>query len=169
MPARASSCASRGAAVSRSRMRSSFAPPSRRGTPARRDEWLPHPRDGAIVHRDVQFAVVNPCGGSSMHTLTETDSGREISLRPAESVVVELEENATTGFQWTAAASAGCVVVEDSGSLAPSGAAPGAAGARTFQVRAATPGTCDVEFRLGRSWESDRPPARSVRMRFRVE
>jgi len=104
-----------------------------------------------------------------MHTLTEADSGREITLRPRETAVVELEENATTGFRWTAAASGACVAVEDAGFLPSTGTAPGAAGTHTFQLRAATPGSCDVEFRLRRSWETGRPPARSLTMRLRVE
>ncbi|GIE98137.1 protease inhibitor I42 family protein [Paractinoplanes rishiriensis] len=102
-------------------------------------------------------------------TLTEADDGRDVVLHEHDAVVVRLTENAVTGYQWTAAASGDCVVLEEAGYAPPEAATPGAAGVRNFRMRAAASGVCEVEFRLRRAWETDRSPERTLRIRLRVE
>jgi len=100
-------------------------------------------------------------------TLTEADDRRDVVLHPGDTAVVRLTETPATGHQWTATVHGSCVVPEDAGfappgAAPPGSAAPGAAGTRSFRLRAAAPGMCDVEFRLGRVWETGRSPERSV-------
>jgi inhibitor of cysteine peptidase len=84
--------------------------------------------------------------------LTEADAGGEHALGVGQEVVLRLPENRTTGYRWQLSVPDGVAVTDDGYDAAPSGA-PGAAGTRTFRLRATAAGTHRVTARLRRSWE----------------
>ena len=85
--------------------------------------------------------------------LTEADAGREHAAAVGEQLVVRLPENPTTGYRWQLDAPAE-VAVEDDGFEPGGSGAPGAAGTRTFRLRATAPGTHHLAATQRRSWET---------------
>ncbi len=100
----------------------------------------------------------------------DSDSPEQVDLRVGDELVVELEENGTTGFEWQDATS------EPSGVLGqvhsefePGTGGAGAAGRRRFVVTAAKPGEASLTLALRRSWEVGREPRRSVTISVAVQ
>lgn len=102
-------------------------------------------------------------------TVTQDDSGRKISMRPGEELLVRVHGNASTGYEWKLADTAQPV-------LAPSGAvqyerdpAPanhvGVGGVETWRFAAAGVGHQQLELRYQRPWE----PAPTNVISFDVE
>lgn len=95
-----------------------------------------------------------------MMTLDKRDFGRHLTLVPGEEVLVELDENATTGFSWTAEGyAADSLALADTRFIAPSTTAVGAAGKRHFRFQARAAGVSRLEFRLTCPWLAAAPPA----------
>jgi inhibitor of cysteine peptidase len=94
--------------------------------------------------------------------LGPADDGRTVEVRPGERIVVELPENATTGYRWEVDTSGlGAVSYADSGTMGGAGGgppaatrpAPGAAGARRLVFEARGPGEGQIRLRRVRPWE----------------
>lgn len=88
-------------------------------------------------------------------TLSDQDSGRNVSVHAGEIVTVRLPENPTTGFKWT---------VESAGSLQQTGnryepgggsGAPGAAGIRVMEFHAASEGESELRMKHWCEWEGE--------------
>ncbi|MFI1726698.1 protease inhibitor I42 family protein [Streptomyces sp. NPDC020489] len=95
-------------------------------------------------------------------TCTEADNGREIHVGVGDLVAVKLRENPTTGHLWLITSEASDVLVAQGAQSSPGeGAAPGAAGARTFTFQAQVPGVGLLELHLRRPWQADAPPLAS--------
>ena len=97
--------------------------------------------------------------------LTEGHNGGAVTAKVGDTLIIQLPENPTTGFRWSAA-------VADPGSLALTGDAfepggqlgVGGGGLRRWRFEAKRPSRSGLEFRLARTWESGVPKAV-----FRVE
>lgn len=83
------------------------------------------------------------------------DDGREITLKPGQTLAVALEANPTTGYNWLLDVEPDAAVLSVVGEefQAPSGERVGAGGVTTWRFRALATG--ETSFRLGyaRSWE----------------
>jgi inhibitor of cysteine peptidase len=101
-------------------------------------------------------------------TLTAADDGATVDVGPGDEVVVELAENATTGFRWHVERLDGPATLESDGyapagspvrapgqAPPPSDAVVGAGGTRQFRVRIDGPGTVELVLRLWREWAGD--------------
>ena len=86
------------------------------------------------------------------HRLTPADDGKSLSVDAEDVVVLELPEQAVTGYQWTVEASGAAVVRERLSEGADPGA-PGAGHTRVFEVRPG-PGRTRVTATKARSWET---------------
>jgi inhibitor of cysteine peptidase len=105
-----------------------------------------------------------------MSIIREPDHGKVVDVPLGQSLEIRLPENRTTGFKWhlTPAAASACTVVHDGGYVAPAAPMPGAGGEHRWRVEATTPGECDIELEYRRGWEHNVAPARSFRVRVRV-
>jgi inhibitor of cysteine peptidase len=83
-----------------------------------------------------------------------TAENTEVAVAPGDRVMVRLDENPTTGFQWVPRSPSGVLDLESSEFRPPSTTAPGAAGERTVVFRAARPGHERVHIELKRTSES---------------
>lgn len=92
-------------------------------------------------------------------------SGAHVTVAPGDRVVIRVEENAATGYQWSATSVSGPLEQEAHELIPPEDAAPGAAGRRRVVFRALERGQGAVELSLQRPWEGGGPPA----AHFRVE
>ncbi len=97
-------------------------------------------------------------------TLTAADNGRDIDLAVGDDVVVELRENATTGYRWAIDEPLPSGLSLLGSDYEPGGTAPGAGGTRRFRLRASGPGSGALSLKLWREWQGDG----SVTERFRV-
>ena len=104
--------------------------------------------------------------------LTEADNGRTVDAVPGQQVVIRLSANHTTGYRWILATPAPGVFA----SLGEATYEPdttksrltGAGGFETWNFQAARPGRKEVRFEYRRTWERDKPAARSVRYTIQV-
>ena len=98
----------------------------------------------------------------------EEANGRTIDLTVGEMLELVLPENRVTGFRWELTAPVTpLVTVERNDFEAPNGP-PGRPGNHTWVVRAVEPGKARVELAYRRSWEGDRPAARSFSLVVRI-
>ena len=97
-------------------------------------------------------------------TVTAVDNGREISLAAGDDVVVELAENATTGYRWAVDGPLPAGLALSASDYEPGGSAPGAGGTRRFRLHATGTGSGALSLKLWREWQGDG----SVTQRFSV-
>ena len=93
----------------------------------------------------------------TQHRLTPADDGRTLAVGSEDVVVLELPEQAATGYQWTVEVSGAAAVHERPADDDPG--APGAGRTRVFEVRPG-PGRSRVTATKARSWESAPPVER---------
>jgi inhibitor of cysteine peptidase len=88
--------------------------------------------------------------------ISQADQGNTIEVQQGDLIVIQIDENPTTGYRWELGAY-GQPVVEfaDSDYQSPTGAGMGGGGTRTFRFRAATEGRSTIQLKLRRSWEPE--------------
>jgi inhibitor of cysteine peptidase len=79
-----------------------------------------------------------------------------VELQVGDTLVVELLENPTTGFRWTASVGSQLAPSADSFVPAP-GSGAGGGGVRTLKFGVVAPGSGEVRVQLRREWESAAP------------
>jgi len=93
--------------------------------------------------------------GGKVVALTAADDGREISLRPGQTVSVALASNHSTGFAWAVTSpTAGVIVPEGKGSFAVKS---GGRGTETWRFLAMKPGRQTVRLDYRREWTQNMP------------
>jgi inhibitor of cysteine peptidase len=99
-------------------------------------------------------------------TLTQSDNGSTIHVRPRDRIVIRLPENPTTGYRWAPEAGDDRVISLVSSEFAPpagGGVGAGGAVALVFEARAAGEGS--IRAKRWRDWEGES----SVRERFAIK
>ena len=101
----------------------------------------------------VLASVLTACGGTS----AVYDKGdADIEAKTGETFTIELEENPTTGYQWTIAVSDESVVALDKDEYVPndkSGEVAGSGGTRVLTFKALKAGTATISMVYERNWE----------------
>jgi predicted secreted protein len=123
-----------------------------------------------ILRRVLLFALVGAivlalagCGATTGKAarLTEANSGEKVEVAVGSEIVVDLEENASTGYTWQVQALPSVLTsVSDVPEPATTPGVVGAAGRRVLTWKAAKPGTGDLKLVYSRPWEST-PPAKT--------
>jgi inhibitor of cysteine peptidase len=99
-------------------------------------------------------------------TLTQSDNGSTIHVRPRDRIVIRLPENPTTGYRWAPEAGDDRVVSLISSEFAPpTGSGAGAGGAVSLAFEARAPGEGSIRLKRWREWEGDF----SVRERYAID
>jgi len=127
-------------------------------------------RIAGILVLALTLAVLGGCtsgAGASSSTgpvrVDATADGTTVEMAPGAELVVALEGNPTTGFDWRVAGSLPAQLSAKSDTL-ESSAAPGVVGAggtRVFTYTAAAPGTGVLSMEYLRSWETTVPPEKT--------
>lgn len=115
-------------------------------------------RVAAILLSALLLAAACGGGGSDDVTLTESDSGSTVQAEVGEDLVVQLEANPTTGYQWQLADGLDTDVVEKvSNSYAQGGeeGVAGAGGIDTWTFKAVGPGTTTITLDYLRTFEAN--------------
>jgi inhibitor of cysteine peptidase len=104
-----------------------------------------------------------------MTVLTEMNHGTSVRVPLSEEVVLELQENPTTGYRWTVEIS-GDAVKEIHSTYSPcSRAAVGGGGHRAIRFVAVRPGTTEIHAALRRPWEPLEPSPNQFAVTITVE
>ena len=103
-----------------------------------------------------------------MKALTADDAEQTIEVTIEEEIVVTLEENPTTGYQWIVDGLVGHLTTVSSDFEAPGTRRPGAGGHRAIVVRTTGSGPAELRVRYARPWGGETSDARRLRFRFVV-
>jgi inhibitor of cysteine peptidase len=122
----------------------------------------------AVVGCASQPADVRPGGPSpapkmaaGSARLTDADSGEAVELTVGGELVVDLEENVTTGYSWRVDVTPGFLqVTANEQKVAAATGAVGAAGRHIVTWKATRAGTGEVVLTYLRPWEQGVPPAK---------
>jgi inhibitor of cysteine peptidase len=91
-------------------------------------------------------------------TVSNADDGRTVEIDQGDTIVVDLEENISTGYSWMLEDLPESVMqVVDDSRIAASGARLGAPGRRRITIAASGPGEATIKASLRRPWERGRP------------
>lgn len=114
------------------------------------------------------------CSGGDAITLTASDSGSAITLKPGDTLVVRLEGNPSTGYTWDVL-DVNTQVLEQVGetefesSLPPAEIAPGTGGTLVLTFTARDPGSTTLTLGYHRPWETTEMPLETFTLNVTVE
>lgn len=95
------------------------------------------------------IALMGACAEpSATRTVTAGQSGTSIDLRVGDTLLITLDGNPSTGFDWAPVGSVSPVLDLAERTFTPSGTALGASGTVTFRFSAAAPGTIHLVMKL---------------------
>lgn len=101
----------------------------------------------------------------------ESADGTTVRLAQGAELVVSLESNPSTGFDWKVVESLPpqLTSMDDTFEASATPGVVGAGGTRVLTYTAAAPGTGDLDLEYVRSWEKGVPPERALRITVVVE
>jgi inhibitor of cysteine peptidase len=94
------------------------------------------------------------CGNQTI-TITQTDNGKTIQVHAGDTLVIQLDENASTGYTWAVNKIDTTVLLLQSSTYTASGNLPGSGGTRVFTFLAKNPGTVHLQLKYWRSFVGD--------------
>lgn len=126
------------------------------------------PRVSVRLIATVAIVLLAACAEQpATRTVTAAQSGTSVELRVGDTLVVALDGNPTTGFDWALVGSVTPPLELAERTFTPSGTALGAPGTVSYRFKAAAPGTTRIVMTYSRSWESV-PPDRTFELAVRV-
>lgn len=98
------------------------------------------------------------------------ENGKEITLKPGQTLVVALEANPTTGYDWLLDSEPDAAVLSVVGQEfeAPSGERVGAPGVTIWRFRAVSAGETSFQLGYARAWEKGVEPLETFSLRVIV-
>lgn len=94
-------------------------------------------------------------------TVTQDDRGKSLEASVGDVILVQLEENPTTGYRWAVAEVDGRVLdLKESDYSRMDEAGIGGGGTRTFAFTAQSPGTTRTALQLRQEWDPENPEGR---------
>ena len=124
----------------------------------------------AIVAMSISLVACSP--GASWVLVSKADSGKTISVDVNQELIVDLESNQTTGFQWLLAEISDRTVLGEVSNLytAPGAGAPvGAGGIERWTFKGLKKGTAKLSMEYSRSWESSGKASETFALTIVVE
>lgn len=103
------------------------------------------------------------------YSVTRADNGRLLTLQVADRLLIQLDENSTTGFRWAIDTIDDHILGMESATYVPLGAgAIGGGGTRHFTFVAKQSGVMPVRFKLWREWLGDASVTQRYELTVRV-
>ena len=98
----------------------------------------------------------------------ESANGQVARVKPNQVFEIVLVEVRTAGYRWLLLHGSGslCTLVAEN-SIATG--VHGGAGKHVWQFRAASPGSCEIELKYARTWETSSEPAKTFRLKVEVQ
>lgn len=106
------------------------------------------------------LALFSGCGTNGT-SLTNADTGKQVTLQSGEILTVSLESNPTTGYSWQVLEIQNGILVQEGEpefkQSSGSEGLVGAGGTETFRFKAVGPGETSLNLGYMRPWESEPP------------
>lgn len=99
-----------------------------------------------------------------MLSLTETDNGRALALRPDDTIRISLQENAAAGYRWSIDRFDQDLIEALATEPRYASKAVGSGGEVTFSFKARKAGTGEIALKYWRDWEGES----SVSKRYQI-
>ena len=120
---------------------------------------------GGSLHID----ITEKRGEGQVVTLTPADNGKTVDVHKGNKIVVQIDENLTTGYSWALDKDVGDSVSLQNSDFTPAGKAGiGAGGQRIFTFVACKEGAAVIKFKRWREWEGDKSIADRFGFTIRV-
>ncbi len=97
-------------------------------------------------------------GGSTVSkiTFTQADKGKTVGVHSGTQIIIDVQENPTTGYRWAIDQNNDALLALDSSTYATaSSGGVGGGGTRTFTFTAKQPGTVHLQLKLWREWQGN--------------
>jgi predicted secreted protein len=92
----------------------------------------------------------------SSTTVSESDAGKEVVLKPGDMLVISLDETPGTGYRWALAHGVPEILrLVESGYVAPAGEQLGKPGRHRWTFEAGTTGNARLVLKRSRAWAAD--------------
>lgn len=97
---------------------------------------------------------LSSCGNQAI-VITQTENGQSVQAHSGNTIVVQLDENASTGYTWVVSKTDATILTLQTSTYTASGNAPGSGGTRVFTFLAKKPGTVHLQLKYWRSFVGD--------------
>ncbi len=102
-------------------------------------------------------------------TLTNADTGKTLTLKPGQTLILQLAENPSTGYRWSVPALNSQVLQLTADRFNPSGTvAIGSGGQRILTFHAQQPGQISLSLKNRREWEDEAAAVESFTVMVQV-
>jgi len=87
--------------------------------------------------------------------ITQTENGKSVQAHSGNTIVIQLDENASTGYTWAVSKTDATILTLQTSTYTASGNVPGRGGTRVFTFLAKKPGTVHLQLKYWRSFVGD--------------
>jgi inhibitor of cysteine peptidase len=116
------------------------------------------------------FTLLSGCAGKSTVNVNESQNGTSVDLQTGDMLVITLEGNPTTGYQWEMLPNTdGIVELQGDTDYKSGGNLVGSGGKYSFNVKAVKAGTTRVDLKYYRFFEADVPPVKTFSLEVTVK
>jgi inhibitor of cysteine peptidase len=116
------------------------------------------------------FTLLTGCAGKSTMNVNESQNGTSVDLQTGDMLVITLEGNPTTGYQWEMLPNTdGIVELQGVPEYKSGGNLVGSGGKYSFNVKAVKAGTTRVDLKYYRSFEAGVPPIQTFSIDITVK
>jgi inhibitor of cysteine peptidase len=123
-----------------------------------------------IIACSLLFSLLSGCAGKSTMNVNESQNGTSVDLKTGDMLVITLEGNPTTGYQWEMLPNTdGIVELQGDPEYKSGGNQVGSGGKYSFNVKAVKAGTTRVDLKYYRSFEADVPPIQTFSIDITVK
>jgi inhibitor of cysteine peptidase len=116
------------------------------------------------------FTLLTGCAGKSTVNVYEFQNGTSVDLKTGDMLVITLDGNPTTGYQWEMLPNTdGVVELQGDPEYKSGGNLVGSGGKYNFNVKAVKAGTTRVDLKYYRSFEAGVPPIQTFSIEITVK
>lgn len=115
-------------------------------------------------------AILAGCAGGATKTYSAADAGKTLAVNVGDQITIVLESNESTGFVWSQADGTNAKIVEKVSNqyYASTSNTVGAPGEDTWIFQAMKTGQTKIKLNLGKPWETDVVPLKSLTYTIKV-
>jgi inhibitor of cysteine peptidase len=116
------------------------------------------------------FTLLSGCAEKSTVNVNESQNGSSVDLQTGDILVITLDGNPTTGYQWEMLPNPdGIVELQGDPEYKSGGNLVGSGGKYSFNVKAVKAGTTTVDLKYFRSFEEGVPPIQTFSIEITVK
>lgn len=118
----------------------------------------------------IPLLLISGCSGKKAMEVNEAQNGGSIDMHTGDTLVIKLEGNPTTGYQWAMLPNtSGIIELQGEPAYRSTGNLVGSGGIYMFKIQAVEAGSTKVELKYYRSFEMDIPPIQTFALDINVK